>query len=363
MKTTSRDAWWMDRPGLLTRLHRRRDSLPPPAAGEARIAVAAIGLNFADVFASLGLYSATPAGPFVPGLEFAGLVEELGPDRRDDRRLDDEAVPESAAVVIKPGDRVMGMTRFGGYATALNVDRRALHPVPAGWSVADAAAFPVQALTAWYGLVDRAALAAGDVVLVHSAAGGVGLHALAIAAARGATVVATIGCNEKRAVLEGRGVASERVIVRHRHAFGRQLDAALHASGAAGVNVVFDAIMGPYFAPGWSRLRPEGRYVLYGAADFMPPGDRAGYLRLGLRYLRRPRVDPLEMIAANRSLIAFNLIWLWDALDRMPAAYAALGVLRREPPVIGRRFRFDDIPAAMRFLQSGTSIGKVIVEV
>jgi alcohol dehydrogenase len=220
----------------------------------------------------------------------------------------------------------------------------------------------VQALTAWYGLVDRGALAAGDVLLLHSAAGGVGLHALAIARARNASVVATVGREDKRALLTGRGLEPELVIVRDRRAFGRQLDSALHTLDATGLDVVFDAILGPFFLPAWTRLRPEGRYLLYGAADFMPAGTRANYLRLGLRYLRRPHVDPLAMIASNRSLLAFNLIWLWDALDRLPAVYAALEPLRPEPPLVGRRFGFGDVPAAIRYLQSGASVGKVVVE-
>ena len=114
--------------------------LAPPGPGEARIAIRAVVLNFADVFACLGLYSATPAGSCVPGLEAAGVVEALGP-------------PVAGRPTPAVGDRVIVLTRFGGYATALNVDTRYLAPVPGGWSFEAAAAFPVQALTAWYGLV------------------------------------------------------------------------------------------------------------------------------------------------------------------------------------------------------------------
>jgi len=92
------------------------------------VRVEAIGLNFADVFACLGLYSATPPGPFVPGLECAGVVEALGPPR---------AGEEAAATAVAPGDRVMVLTRFGGYATALNVDTRYLVTIPSGWSMAE----------------------------------------------------------------------------------------------------------------------------------------------------------------------------------------------------------------------------------
>ena len=103
--------------------------------------------NFADVFACLGLYSATPKGSFVPGLEFAGVIEAMGPPAARD---DSAAMP---AGILRSGTRVVGLTRFGGYATALNADARFLRPLRDGWSFEQGAAFPVQALTAWYGLV------------------------------------------------------------------------------------------------------------------------------------------------------------------------------------------------------------------
>ena len=138
-----RDVWRIDRAGSLDRLTRRTEELQEPAPGEVRVSIKAIGLNFADVFACLGLYSATPKGSFIPGLEFAGIVECVGPPA-----LDRGDAPE-----IREGDAVIGLTRFGGYVTAINVGRQYVRPVPANWTFAQAAAYPVQALTAWYGLV------------------------------------------------------------------------------------------------------------------------------------------------------------------------------------------------------------------
>ncbi len=346
---TRRDVWRIDRAGALDRLTRRSEALPPPGPGEAQIAVEAIGLNFADIFACLGLYSATPSGSFVPGLECAGLVAALGPTAGE--------VPRFAV-----GDRVIVLTRFGGYASALNVDTRYLHPLPSGWSVAEAAAYPVQAMTAWYGLVQLGALQPGGVVLVHSAAGGVGLHALTIVETIGATVVATVGGDAKREFLmRHRQVPAGRIIVRDRRRFGAQLDAVLTDFGEDGLDVAFDAVTGPFFRPAFDRLRPEGRHVVYGAADFMPSGVRPNYLRLGPRYLARPHVDPVQMIAQNRSVMAFNLIWLWDRVDRLPRAYAETTRLVRRTPWVGAQFDFDEVPAAMRLLQSGRSVGKVVV--
>jgi synaptic vesicle membrane protein VAT-1 len=350
----ARDVWRIDRAGSLDRLTRRTEELPDAPPGHARVAVKAIGLNFADIFACLGLYSATPKGSFIPGLEFAGVVEAIGPATAE----------ADEASGIRVGDSVVGLTRFGGYATALNVALPYLRPLRPGWSFAQGAAFPVQGMTAWYGLVRLGAVERGDVVLVQSAAGGVGLNALEILTAVDARPIATVGREAKRRwLVEHRGLAPDRVVVRNRRTFGADLDRALAAIGTRGFNLVFDAVAGPFFQPAYDRLQPEGRLVVYGAADFMTRGARVHYPRLALRYLRRPRIDPLRMVSDNRSVMGFNLIWLWDRAERLAQACEALESLTTAPPLAGRRFPFADAPAAMRYLQSGESIGKVVIDV
>jgi len=351
---TTRRVWGLSSPGSLERLAQVTEDLPPPGQDEARVRVQAIGLNFADVFACLGLYAAAPRGAFVPGLECAGVVERLGRPRAGD-----EAAGTTA---FAPGDRVMVLTRFGGYATALNADTRYLVPIPEHWTMAEGAAYLVQALTAWYGLVHLGALAPGQVALVHSAAGGVGLQAVAMAQASRARVIGTVGHRDKVSLLGTRGLAPAQVVVRDVSRFGAQLDEALAAIGASGFDVVLDAIAGPYLLPALARLAPEGRHVLYGAADFMPSGARPNWLRLSWQYLRRPRLDPMKLVDRNRSVMGFNLIWLFGQADRLPAAATAALALSPAPAHIGARFRFDDMPRALRALQSGRTTGKVVVE-
>lgn len=351
---TTRQVWRIGRAGSLDRLKQQSETLPLPGRGEARVRVEAIGLNFADIFACLGLYSATPKGSFVPGLEFAGTVEEIGPSN--------DANDRSGGASLRAGDAVFGLTRFGAYATAVNAQARLLVPIRNGWTAAQGAAYPVHGLTAWYGLVDQARVSRGELVLVHSAAGGVGLLALALLRSLGARIVATVGTEEKRRFLvEARGLPPDLVIVRDRRRFGEQLDRALRAANADGFDVIFDALSGPFLEPAFDRLRPRGRLVVYGAADFMPHAPRVIDPRLIVRYLRRPRIDPLSLMTQNRSVIGFNLIWLWNEVERLPAAYAALQRLCPEPPVVGRSFPFEEALAAMRFLQGGGSIGKVIL--
>jgi NADPH:quinone reductase-like Zn-dependent oxidoreductase len=346
-----RAAWRIDRAGSLDRLRLVEEPLEPPAPGEVRVAIRAVGLNFADAFACLGLYSATPSGSFVPGLEAAGTVEALGAP------LDGRPMP-------CVGDRVIVLTRFGGYATAVNVDARYLAPIPDGWSFEAGAAFPVQALTAWYGLVRLGAVREGHTVLVQSAAGGVGLQALAVLRRLGAHPVAVVGSRAKIDYLAAHhGLAPDDLVLRESRGYARALDAALGARAARGFDVVFDAVLGDWFRPAFERLAPEGRYVLYGAADFMPTGRRRGWTRLAYRWLRRPRLDPLEMISENRGLLAFNLIWLWESVERVPAAYAALAALELPAPHIGARYPFGAAREALSELKAGQTVGKSVLVV
>ena len=344
-----RAAWRIDRAGSLGRLKLVEERLDPPGPGEARIAVRAVGLNFADAFACLGLYSATPRGSFVPGLEVAGVVESLGP-------------PVAGRAAPTVGDRVIVLTRVGGYATAVNADTRYLAALPAGWSFEAGAAFPVQALTAWYGLARLGAVRAGSVVLVQSAAGGVGLQALALLERLAAHPVAVVGSRAKIEVLAThRGLPPDGIVLRERRGYAAGLDAALAARGARGFDVVFDAVLGEWFRPAYARLAAEGRYVLYGAADFMPSGPRRGFARLAWHWLRRPRLDPLEMISLNRGLLAFNLIWLWEAVERVPEAYAALAALGLPAPHVGARHPFARAREALLELKAGQTVGKSVL--
>jgi len=323
------------------------DRLPAPGEQEARVRVEATGLNFADIFACLGLYSATPRGPFTPGLEFSGVVEEIG-----------GRVPS-----LHPGVRVIGCIRFGGYASHLNVDARYVYPLPEGWCPAQGAAFPVNALTAWYALMELAAVRSGHLVLLHSAAGGVGLQALAIMRKLGVRAIATVGQPDKvEFLVRHAGLSRGQIIIRDARRFSAQLEAALSSAGAPGTDAVLDSVAGEFFQAGYRSLKPGGRLVLYGAASLMPSGKRPNYFKLAWRYLQRPRPDPLEMTSANKSIMGFNLIWLWEQHMLFRTMLEQTMKLELPPPHIGARFPFEDAPRALRHLQSGSSVGKVILD-
>ena len=341
-KPTERSVWKIDRAGRLDRLRRVTEPVGALSPDEVRVRVHAVGLNFADVFALAGLYSATPEGAFIPGLEVCGEVLEVG-----------SAVTEGPTV----GDRVMGVTRFGGYVDQLDLLPSRLRRLPEGWSYEQGAAFPVQTLTAWYGLSALGALQSGQRVLVHSAAGGVGLQALAICRKLGAEVIGTVGSESKRAFLHERGY--EQVIVR-----GRDFDGRLReALNGEPLHLVLDAVGGAVQRTSFDALAPTGRLVVFGAAEFAPGKRRPRYLSSLWKYLRRPRYDPLELIPANRSVMAFNLIWLWEEEPLLLRLAGEIEELGLDVPHVGKVFPFADAPAALEHLRGGRSIGKVVLTV
>ena len=160
----NRSVWRVSKAGALDRLSLVEEDMPELAPDRMRVSVRAVGLNFADLFAITGLYSATPDGSFIPGLEFSGEVMAVGEQVQD----------------FTVGTQVMGAIRFGAYATILDADPNCCAALPPGWSAAQGAAYLVQTFTAYYALTHLGAVTEGKQVLVHSAAGGVGLQAMRI---------------------------------------------------------------------------------------------------------------------------------------------------------------------------------------
>ena len=229
--------------------------LPDPGPNEVRVRVVAAGLNFAEVFCRLGLYRHAPPPPFVPGFEFAGQVESVGSD------VDSSWV----------GTSVLGVTRFGGYQGGVVVGLDRIRRVPTGWSMEEAAAFPAAALTAAYGLMEPGRLRAGERIVIHSAAGGVGSTAVQMAHAMGAEVIGTCGRDEKMSVLEDLGCAMS-----INYKSGDWSESVRTQLGE--VDVVFDALGGRHLRKGYDLLRPGGRLISYGLGTMTPAGARPNSL-------------------------------------------------------------------------------------
>ncbi|MBJ8338087.1 alpha/beta fold hydrolase [Antrihabitans sp. YC3-6] len=286
------------------------------AADEVRIGVRAAGLNFRDVLIALGMYP----GDAPLGSEAAGVVLEIG----------------SAVTDLAPGDRVFGLVSdtFGPVAVA---DRQMVTTMPDDWSFVQAAAVPVVYLTAYYGLIDLAGVQPGERVLVHAAAGGVGMAAVRIAQHLGAEVFATASPSKWDALRE-LGIAEDRIASSRDLGFGETF--------ATGVDVVLNALAGEYIDTTLGLLSPGGRFLEIGKADVRDP-EVVAREHPGVRYRA---FDVSEAAGADRIQQTLAQVVEWFAE----------GVLAHAP------VRTWDVRAggeAFRFLREGRNVGKVVLTV
>src|SRR5215472_10148174 len=198
---------------------------PVPGDGEVRIRVRAAGINFADILARIGLYPDAPKPPVVVGYEVAGVVDAVG----------------AGVTTVHPGDRVVALTRFGGYSDCVVVSQAQVFRIPEQLSDAEAAAVPVTYLTAALALYRMAALTSGETVLVHNAGGGLGIAATQLARLRRATVIGTASAS-KHDALRSFGVDH---VIDYRQA--NVENEVKQLTKGRGVDVVLDPIGGPSF--------------------------------------------------------------------------------------------------------------------
>ena len=337
-----RQVYRMTRAGSIRNLKLRQESLGKPLADEVSVRVHAIGLNFADIFAMQGLYSATPSGSFIPGLEFAGEIVAVGEEAGN----------------WQVGDRVMGVTRFGGYVTYLNSHHRYVLPLPDSWSFEEGAGFLVQGLTAYYALTELGNLKPGMNVLIHSAAGGVGILANRICQKIGAYTIGTVGRPDKVDFLRKNESYGD-VMLRGGDFYGKLM----HVLDGRPLHLILECIGGHILEQGWKALAPMGRMVVYGNASFSSHGSKPNYPRLIWKYVRRPKIDPLKLPTENKSLMGFNLIYLYEQTDLMHDLLHNLLQLELAPQHIGHVYGFREMHEAIRLFQQGKSVGKVVVAV
>ncbi|WCE01163.1 SDR family NAD(P)-dependent oxidoreductase [Streptomyces sp. HUAS 31] len=289
----------------------------PLGPGEVRVAMRAAGVNFRDVLNVLGMY---PGDAGRMGLEGAGVVVETGPG------------VERLAV----GDRVMGMldAAFGPTAVA---DARTLAPIPKGWTYEQAASVPIVFLTAYYALVDLAGLQDGESVLIHAAAGGVGMAAVQLARHLGAEVYATASEGKWPAVRE-LGVPADRVASSRTTEFEHRF----RADG--GVDVVLDSLAGEFVDASLRLLRPGGRFVEMGKTDIREAADVAA--EQGVSY------QAFDLVEAGPDRIGEMLGALLELFEQ--------GALR---PIPVTAFDIARAPEALRLLQQAKHVGKVVLTV
>ncbi|AFH48747.1 Zn-dependent oxidoreductase [Ignavibacterium album JCM 16511] len=336
-----RMVYLMSKTGSINKLKLTSDELPKPNSNEVTIEVKSIGLNFADFFCIHGLYKAAPKNNLIPGLEFSGVVIDKG------NEVDEFSV----------GDKIIGVTKFGAFATHINLDKNYLMKLSDDWSFEEGASFIVQALTAYYALKELGNVKENQIVLMHSVAGGVGIYANRIAKKFNCTTIGTVGSLDKIEKIKNEKV--DFILVRDKN-FIPDLKKVLNDRK---IDLLLESLTGKYFKDTFNLLAPQGRAIIYGASNFATHTSFPNYFELAYKYLTRPKVDILKLIEQNRSVMGFNLIWLYEKGEYLKSLLNELMELRLDKPYIGEIFNFNQMHDAIRKFQSGKTFGKVVVKI
>lgn len=334
------------RPGGYDRLVVEQHPDLVPADDEVLIEVHAAGINYADCVTRMGLYASARryvGYPVTPGFEVAGTVSATG----------------RAVSGPGPGTPVFAVTRFNGYASQLCVRRQQVFPLPAGLTLPQAAALPAAALTAWYALFELAHPHAGDTLLVHSAAGGVGSMLVQLGRIAGCRVIGVVGAPHKVEAVAALG--ADAVIDKSTQNLWREAQ----RLAPAGFQAVLDANGVATLADSYRHLAPTGKLVVYGFHSMLQThGGIPNRLRLAWDWLRTPRFSPFDLTARNRSVLGFNLSYLFDhgaILQRgMQQVLDWLAAGKLQPPAV-TPCPFEAVAEAHRALESGQTTGKLVL--
>ncbi len=320
-------AWLCENPTGVDALRWVALPTPEPKAGEVRVAIRAASLNFPDLLIVQNKYQTKPALPFVPGSEYAGVVEALG----------------EGVTAVKVGDAVAAFGGTGGFATHACVNAALVLPSPSGMPFDDAAALILTYGTTHHGLLDRGALRAGETLLVLGAAGGVGTAAIQIGKATGARVIAAASTDDKCALCASLG--ADATINSSTDDIRERIKA---LTSGKGVDVVYDPVGGDMAEPVFRSIAWRGRYLVVGFAQGMIPA-----LPLNLALLK------------GASIV--GVFW-GDFARREPQANAAglAELLRwyvqgRIKPVIDEVLPMDQLPLAYERMGSRTVRGKLVM--
>jgi synaptic vesicle membrane protein VAT-1 len=319
---------------------------PDVGAGEVRIAVHAAGLNFADTMARVGLYPAAPKPPCVLGYEVAGEVETVG-----------EGV--SGLIV---GQRVMAGTQFGGQAELAVAQARDVMPMPEHLSFEEGAAFCVNYGTAYAALMIMGGLREGNRVLIHAAAGGVGIAATQIARIAGAEIFGTASAAKHEAI---RAQGVDHPIDYRTQDFKAEVK---RITNGEGVDVILDPMGPTSFRKDYRILRPGGRLIMYGLSEAMNENGRD--TRAAIRSLLRMPTSTMpwwnagRLLNQNRGVFGLNLLSWWrreGGMDRITAPLLSDLNSKQLMPVVARSYPFEQAGDAHRYLAERRNIGKVVL--
>ncbi len=321
---------------------------PQPKPGEVLIRVKAIGVNFADLLMRMGLYPGAPKPPFVPGLEVAGVVEKLGDGARQ------------SGDGLSVGDAVTAVPHFNAYAEWIVVPAKEVYRLPPGMRFEDGAAIPVNYLTAYHSMFTMGNLQPGDRILIHGAAGGVGIAAVQLARARGLVTFGTAGPTKQEYL---RKIGVDHPIDYQKSDFVE----VVRNFAPDGIEMVMDPIGGSNLARSQRCLGPTGRLVVYGLSDAAGTSGKRSLVS-GLKALAQtPRFHPLRLMSQNLAVIGVSMgslgsrgaLLLRREMDEIFRLYGE-GKIK---PVIAKTFPLEQAAAAHQYIHDRKNIGKVILSV
>jgi NADPH:quinone reductase-like Zn-dependent oxidoreductase len=308
---------------------------PAPGPGEVLVDVKAAGINFADVMARVGLYPDAPKPPVVLGYEVAGTVAAWG-----------EGVEG-----ISVGERVAAPTRFGGYAERAVVPADGVIKLPDQISFEEGAAIPIAYATAWEALIRQGNVQPGERILIHAAAGGVGIAATQVGKRSGVEIWGTASPGKHAAI---RDFGVDHPIDYTRPGWERDVPK---------LDLVMDALGGASFRRSYRLLRAGGRLVCFGASGVMS-GERRNLIVAARTAVQMPRFNIIKQMSESKAVIGLNVLSLWDEYKsasrwRVPLnEMLADGTIR---PVVAATFPFERAADAHRFISERRNVGKVVL--
>ncbi|MGM0658553.1 MAG: synaptic vesicle VAT-1 family membrane protein [Pseudomonadota bacterium] len=333
----------ISKPGGYSALEYIESPDPEPGPGEVVIETQACGLNYADGIIRMGLYESAKklhGYPITPGFEAAGRIAAVG-----------EGVDR-----FKPGDEVIGLTLFNGYASHLKIGVDGVFAKPGHLEMAEAATLPTVFLTAWWMIHRQLHPRPNETWLVHSAAGGVGSAILQLGRLAGVRTIAVVGAAHK--VDHARAMGADEVIDKS----SQELWPEVERLAPEGFDAVFDANGVETLKQSYAHLAPTGRLVVYGFHSMLPKSGRLNWLKLARDWLRTPRFNPLNMTVDNKSVLAANLSFLQSHAPSLREGM--LWLLERFEsgelqPLPVESWPLKEAAQAQQRIESGQTIGKL----
>lgn len=334
------------KPGNYEQLKVEEGPMPVPLDNEVLIKVSFIGINYADILIRWGVYKSAKeyvGWPITPGFEVSGVVEKVG-----------EKVTK-----FKAGDKVFAVTRFGGYTTHISLEEAFVFHLPKNLTLEQGAAFPAVYLTAYHALLQNVVIRKGAKVLIHSCAGGVGSALLQLSRHLQYETTGIVGSSHKVEVAKKLG--ANHVIDKSKEDLWKSAE----KISPTGFDVILDANGASTLKDSYMHLAPSGKLLCYGFHSMLPKtGGRLNYPKLIWTFLKTPRFNPLDMTDKNKSLVTFNLSYLFDKREMFTEAVLHMVKLIEEGEIKGPEttiFDFDKVGEAHKALESGKTTGKVVL--